>query len=238
MPAVQTKQLYLSDPAQSLDRVDPVAAGDTTTANTPTLAAPVAATNAVIAVDTVSSAQTNAATLTFAHTTGTGSNRLLLVGAAASNRTVSSVTYNGIALTFVGGVSDTGAPQPRAEIWSLTNPPSGTFNVVVTLTGSANMVAGATTFTGINQTNPLGTLASATSTLSVNASSATNELVFDSACGSASMTPNASQTQRWNLQQGTIYGGASTKPGATSDTMSWAGSANPPWSRCPSTRLQ
>src|SRR5208283_819264 len=161
-------------------------------------AAPAAATNAVVAVDAVASALTNAAKLTFAHTTGTGTNRLMLVGVATAGQSVSSVTYNGLALSFVGGVSDTGSVKPRAEIWSLTNPPSGTFNVVVTLAASANMVAGVTTFTGVNQTNALGTFASATGTLSATVSSATNGMVFDSACGTTAITPNASQTQRWN----------------------------------------
>ena len=224
VPAVQTKKLYLSDPGQSLDRVDPVAAGGTTTANTQVLPGPVAATNAAITVDAVSSAQASASTLSFAHTTGTGTNRLMLVGVATAGQNVSSVTYNGIALSFVGGVADVGGTKPRSEIWSLTNPPSGTASVVVTLAGSANMVAGVTTFSGVNQTNALGTFASAVGTLSVTVSSATNEVVFDSACGTAAITTNATQTQRWNHQQGTIYGGASTKPGAASVTMSWTSS--------------
>jgi uncharacterized protein YjdB len=37
-PVVQTKQLYLSDPSQALDRIDPVATSDGTTAQTATLA--------------------------------------------------------------------------------------------------------------------------------------------------------------------------------------------------------
>jgi uncharacterized repeat protein (TIGR01451 family) len=222
VPAVQTKKLYLSDPRQSLDRVDPVATGDTTTANTATLTAPVAATNATITLDTTSSAQTNASTLTFAHTTGIGTNRLMLIGVAISAQSVSSVSYNGLALTLVGKAEDSGS-KPHAEIWSLVNPPSGTFNVVVTAPSAGNIVAGATTFTGVNQANALGTSGSAVG-LSVSVSSATNEMVFDSACGTAAITPNAAQTQLWNLAQGSIYGGASTKPGSAGVTMSWTSS--------------
>jgi uncharacterized repeat protein (TIGR01451 family) len=224
VPAVQTKKLYLSEPGQGMDRVDPVVTGGTTTTNTPMVTAPAAATNAIIGVDAVSSALTNAAKLTLAHTTGTGTNRLMLVGVATAGQNVSSVTYNGIALSLVGGTNSATAPKPRAEIWSLTNPPSGTFNVVVTIAASANMVAGVTTFTGVNQVNALGTFVNSATTLSATVSSATNEVVFDSACGMVAITPNASQTLRWNSQGGNIYGGASTKPGATSVTMSWTNS--------------
>ncbi|WP_040549672.1 carboxypeptidase regulatory-like domain-containing protein [Pedosphaera parvula] len=221
---VEIKKLYLSDPGQSLDRIDPVATADTTTANSSTLVG-ASSSFATITLNASSSTNGNGSSLTFAHTTGAGTNGLLLVGVSTDNSTtVSSVTYGGINLTNVGGATAPGNPKPRAEIWSLPNPPVGSNNVVVTLSGSANIVAGAATFTGVSQTAPLGNFtgtSSSSGSPSVSVSSASGELVFDTVSAGASVTPGAGQTQRWNQTQAAISGGSSTQPGAASTTMAW-----------------
>jgi uncharacterized repeat protein (TIGR01451 family) len=220
---IEIKKLYLSDPNQALDRIDPFATNDGSTTNTATLGSAGGST-ATIAFDAAASAQTNAATLTFAHTNSGGSNRLVLVGISTDNTTVTSVTYGGVSLTNVGSATASGSPKPRSEIWSLPNPPAGSNNVVVILATSANIAAGAASFTGVSQTTPLGafTGSSASSgSASISVSSATGELVFDSISSGNTPTVGASQTQRWNLLQGTIAGGASTQPGAASVTMAW-----------------
>lgn len=82
---------------------------------------------------------------TWAHTCGASANKLVVtVGAGSSalaDRTVSTVTYNGVALTPIG-FSDSGSFE-RSEIWRLNNPPTGSaFNIVVTMTGvGANQLA-------------------------------------------------------------------------------------------------
>jgi hypothetical protein len=94
---------------------------------------------------------------------------------------VSGITYNGIPLTQKGYWP----VQPRVEIWYLVAPPTGAHDVVITF--SANLKqgakAGVMTFTGVNQSTPLGTFAHASGTTTgpatVNVTSATNELVFD-----------------------------------------------------------
>ena len=108
--------------------------------------------------------------LTFTHTTTTTANRVLLVGVsmnitAVTGATVTGVTYNGTALSSLGAHNDAGNTR-RVEMWYLLAPVNGNnLNIVVTVNlpaaGSVGVVAGATTFTGVDQTIPLGTFVSA-----------------------------------------------------------------------------
>jgi hypothetical protein len=50
------------------------------------------------------------------------------------------------------------------EIWRLLNPTVGTANVVVTLSATTPVAAGATTYNGVNQTSPVRTFYSASGT--------------------------------------------------------------------------
>jgi hypothetical protein len=201
---------------------------------------------AVIAVDNVSSTNSgsaNASSLTWAHTVS-GSNRYLVVGVSINNEnsgTVSGVTYNGQALTSLG--TATNGTNARVEMWGMLAPPTGTHNVVVTLSTSQRFTAGAVSFTGVHQTTPLGTLASNTGTslsASVAASSASGEVVVDVVAkknSDSTLTVGADQTQRWNevttnsTTSNNVVGAASTEPGAASVTMSWfiSGGSSRPW---------
>lgn len=90
---------------------------------------------------------------------------------------------------------------------------------------------GVTTFYNVSQTTPVGTFVSATgnsTTATVNAGSASNELVYD-VVAKRNQTPTvgAGQTQRYVLDSGSeIEAGASTEPGAATTTMSWTGSSS------------
>jgi uncharacterized repeat protein (TIGR01451 family) len=256
------KPLYLSadaadgDSTGALDRVDPVASADASTAQT----AAISAGTATVAFDSASSATTGnagASSLTFSHTTGNGSNRLLLVGVSIGNTsiiapTISSVTYNGVNLTFVQGISGgTGTARPRTEIWRLVNPPSGDHSVVITTSGGTarGLTAGAVTFSGVDATTPLGTpvtgSANSTTSASLNVSTAVGEMVFDSITignydgGAApAVTFGADQSNRWSqasayATSGTMYirgsGSTHVSTGASKDmTRSW--STNQSWS--------
>lgn len=82
--------------------------------------------------------------ITWAHTCGATANKLeIQIGAGAgilSDRTVATVTYNGVACSFIGAADD-GAFE-RSEIWKLNNPPTGSaFNIVVTFVGSPGEIA-------------------------------------------------------------------------------------------------
>jgi len=224
-----TKQLYLSGPGQILDRVDPVATGGVVTSSTATLLAP----GTGVLVDRVSSVTSLVSPVTVSHTTGTGSNRLMLVGISQKNRTVSSVLYGTTPLTLVGeNISNNNA---RISIYALVNPPSVTANVTVNFSANPDRgaIVGVMTFTGVDQSTALGTFASAqanSSAQTLNVTSATGELVFDViAKRNQTITVGTSQTQRWNISSGSdINGGASTKAGSATTIMSWT-AANSDW---------
>jgi hypothetical protein len=178
----------------------------------------------------------------------------MLVGVALNNNqseTVSSVTYNGLALTLVGTAAST--TNTRVEIWRRIAPSTGTNDVVITFSGNLRYGAraGVMTFTGVHQTTPLGTFAGANGNsvgpATVNVTSAATDLVFDTVgCAAndtatlcSSLTVGAGQTQRWNLfalDAGStgeqLRAAGSTEPGvAGTVTMSWtiAPASAVPW---------
>ena len=178
--------------------------------------------------------------LSFSHTTGSGSNRLLLVGVSfngSAARTVSSVTFNSIALSLVG--TSYQSNSRRVEIWRLVAPTaSTTANVVVTFaagTGTLYAVAGAMTFAGVNQCNPLGTFLSATgaaSPVSVVPTTVADDLVFDTVvAGDSTLAFGPGQAEQWNASQGTnVRGSASTETASgTSTTMDWTMGTSGAW---------
>jgi hypothetical protein len=197
-------------------------------------------TSVPIAVASVSSGSINSgSSLTISHTTS-GSDRLMLVGVSlrptSNNYSVASITYNGVALTKVGSVVRKSAA--RTEIWRLIAPPTGTSNVVITFNSSvtSGAVAGVITFTGVNQTTPLGTFVSATGssgTASRNVSSAVGEMVFGvvDARTSSSLTQGAAQTERWDLTAGSgnSHGAGSTQQGAVAVTTAWSLGSSADW---------
>ena len=138
----------------------------------------------------------------------------MLVGVSINNdnnETVTSVTYAGDALTLVGAVTE--SDDARTEIWQLTDNnglDTGTNNVVITFSAPLNKeaVAGVMTFTGVDQTTPLGTFASDkdddTGPATVTVSSAVDELVFAVATAEnevVSLTTQAPATEHWNLSR-------------------------------------
>ena len=238
-PASPGKQLYLSDPSQALDRVDPVhvSPADTTTASTSALAAASSTLATIAAAATTSGSNSSIAsggTLSFSHTPGSGTNRLLLVSVGVGMTsatdgtpgTVTGVTFGGTAMSQVGTILN---GPIRNYIYSLVNPASAAANVVVTIgTATSSVSASATTFTGANQTTPLGTLvsnsAASGATLSATVTSATDDLVYSAAAvdegsvaNSITTTTTGGQVQ---LANNSLFHyvptAASTKPGAAS----------------------
>jgi uncharacterized repeat protein (TIGR01451 family) len=170
-----------------------------------------------------------------------GSNRILIVAVSVRDGNISTtgVWYGGTFLSQIGGQTATGN-QSRTEFWYLLAPPAGTANVFVIMSASKRIVASAISFTGVNQTTPLGNFVGATAqstTASVNVSSRAGELVLDTVCtnGDANtLTVNAGQTKRWDLFSGTgdasnARAGGSTEPGASSVTMSWTLGLSKAW---------
>jgi len=181
-------------------------------------------------------------TLTFNHATSGTVNRELLVGASMNiaNSTataVTGVTYNGIALTFVGAHNDAG-PTRRVEMWSLLSPAAGTnlpiiVSVAVSSAATVGVAAGATVFTDVDQTVPLGSFVSANGAAATNSQpdvpSVINGMVFDTpAVGMGTIAVNGPQVSQWSVTSPganpnasqDIVGTASSRIGAPSVPVS------------------
>jgi len=155
----------------------------------------------------------NSATLNFTHTTGTGANRLLVVGVSinltnANTVGVVGITYNGTPLNFIGANNDA-ANTRRVEQWYLLNPVSGTnLPIAVTLNiptlKTEGVVAGATTFTGVDQRVPLGTFTSTDgpngNSSSEDVPSVINGMILDTVAigGNQTATAAGPQVTQWN----------------------------------------
>ncbi len=156
----------------------------------------------------------------------TGNNRIILVHVGMENgssQTVSSITYGGTALTFKGAQSN--GTTVRTETWSLVAPATGIKSVVVNFSASVTATAYSVSYTGVSQSAPLGTYASATgnsATPSVNVSSATGELVVDAEIwnGTDAGSAGPGQTQRTINGFGNSNGALTDEAGAASVTMS------------------
>jgi hypothetical protein len=141
-----------------------------------------------------------------------------------------SVTYNGTPLTFAGAQTN---GTVRSEIWYLTAPPSGAHNVAVTAPNATAVTATSMSFTGVNQTTPLGSTVGnigTSTTPSVTTTSAVGEPLFDVMGAVGTTAPTVAGTTQTLRQTNTtangldhVVIGSSTAPGAgaTSITMSW-----------------
>jgi len=189
--------------------------------------------SAQIAVDSTASAQANFVTvMSWSHTVGTGSNRLLVVGLGEQvigADQATSITYAGQNMTRQ---VLNGGGNPISEIWTLLAPPSGTAMIVVTFSGAVFAVGGSVSFTGVDQTTPIRASNSARvngvttgAMVSTNVTSMAGDLIVDAVAILAENPGGAAaagQTERWNLNNDPIFGGGSTKPGdAGSTTMTW-----------------
>src|SRR5712691_11450667 len=187
-----------------------------------------------VSVGEVSSVENDLSSgFSWSHTTS-GTNRLLVVGvswSSSSALTVTGMTYAGTAMTSIGSaVNGTNAGMALFYLPESLLPATGTSNTVqVTMSNQTNqLVAGAITFMGVNQTTPVGIFASTTGSstaASVTVTSNTGETVIDTVATKIDTSPTAGvgQTQRWNPSstQGSGWGAGSTEPGASSVTMSW-----------------
>ncbi|MFK7807458.1 MAG: CSLREA domain-containing protein, partial [Saprospiraceae bacterium] len=181
----------------------------------------------------------NSNSVTFSHTTGAGTDRLLMVGVSAQQpgHQVTSLTYNGVALTRLGRY--THPSQTRVEIWYLIAPPVGTYNIVLNNSVNENAVIGAQSFADVNQTTPFGTPASSTGNGTLGNASVTaaaNEIVFGMVAfnnGDTDIVPGGSQTEYWDATvNSSIAGAASTQAGGglttamyTSTSTNWTAAA-------------
>ena len=172
--------------------------------------------------------------LSWSHTVS-GSNTYLVIVVGEQNgagRVVSSIDVAGSAASLIARNTTS---IYKGELWGIKAPTSGT--ITVTFSGTVDdAVANSTNYTGVDQTAPLGTAASATGTSttpSVAVSSAADELVVDCIFhnDTDTMCPDGSQIGRWHgippMNDGGL--GHSNEAGDTSVTMSWLMSGSEPW---------
>lgn len=247
------KQLYLhsdgadNDASGYLNRNDPVSLGLTTTAATQALqaaATPVLATieqNAAPASATVS----NVASYSFAYNAGpaTDANRVLLVGVTfrkgngGANRTVSSVTYAGVAMTPVGSANNN--KHQRAYLYALVNPPAGTGSTQVAITWSAALangaVVGAVCYKGVDPLLNSAVTATDDSDPALTVPTAAGSLVVGVAGGRTATAGGYSVSSPgsalWSrvAVSGESVGSAQTQPGVNGAVnLSWT-AANAQW---------
>jgi hypothetical protein len=195
---------------------------------------------AAIALDYANSSSGQTSALSWSHTVGAGSDRLLLVGIAIDNpsRTVGTVKWggsSGTALTYIGRRQGNAT---TVEIWGLKDPAGGTADGYATISGGSSewMVGGSASYTGVDQTTPWSGFVSAAGrrgdgdTPSLTVSSTSGSVVFDAIAinddqlETYSASVGAGQTSVWNrkVSAQSIVGGASTEPGAASVTMTWS----------------
>jgi hypothetical protein len=194
-----------------------------------------------IALDNVGSGNNGSGSgaISWAHTTGPGSNRIMIVGVSIGSRAiqVSSITYGSQSLTRIRRNQGPTGSAITSELWYLIAPASGTATVAVTLTGSVQAAGGSVTYTGVRQTAPTGSGAngfSSTPSWSVSVSTANSWLVGHLAIQGATATVQAEgsgQTIRWDqVTTGNRGHGSDKGPvGTGSQTMSWTLSQSANW---------
>jgi len=201
-----------------------------------------------IAFDAVSSGNNGggSTSVSWSHTTGSGWNRIMIVGVSIRTTTVSvlSITYGAQSLTFLRADTHPSATI-RSELWYLIAPASGTATVTVTLSGTSKATGGSCTYTGVAQTSPLdanngGTGTSNSPSQSVTVNTANSWLLGHLAISGSSRTVSSEgsgQTQRWDRV--TTGGGVASRNrghgsdkgpvGTGSQTMSWTLSGSADW---------
>jgi len=167
----------------------------------------------------------NGSSITFAHTVTGGSDTILLVGVSSGNDavTVSSVTYNGKALTKINEVG--GGSFGRSQMWYRLLPDIGTYNVVVTFSGNTYGEAGAIAYDHVDQTLPFRNEVENTGADEITVVSSDGDLVvgmvslwWNTSLGS----DDAGQTSIWvATSDGSWQGLMSSKKGTESTILRW-----------------
>lgn len=138
------------------------------------------------------------ASLSYSHTVS-GSDTALVVG-VMTDETVTGVTYDGVSMTPVNSVVN--FPSDNNEyLYYLTNPSTGSHNVIVTTSASATIYSDAASYTGVSQTgqpeeNNTATTTGASLSAAVTTTSDNNWLVGAFRNGAGDTTAGADTTLR------------------------------------------
>lgn len=184
---------------------------------------------------------TSQATMSVSHDSGsTGSSRMTaakICWRSGSNNISAGPTYGGNAMTLHHYANDGGLVS--TAIYYLLSPPTGSNPFSVTMSAGDNGAIAVQTYSGVNQSTPFGTPATAAGSsgaASVTVSSASGDLVLDAVCrvDGESMTVDGSQTEI--AQDGGSIADASTRrigvskeSGAASVSMDWTWASSLSW---------
>lgn len=185
------------------------------------------------------------ASWSFLHTVNTGSNKLLIVGISIydTDDHVASVTWNGTPCSKAidSWDIDTGI-APKAAIYYLVNPAVGTYPVNIVFGGGAGFVAGcvagASTWTGIDQATPLrtgatGVVQTTSTDPNVNVvGCSVDDLVYGVVIrnGSTLSTADSEDWLKYNTNDNEIGGGAYQNGTAGTVQVNWTSAVSTDWS--------
>jgi hypothetical protein len=207
------------------------------------------ATAATIGFDATSSSATGNTTntISWSHTVGNGSNRLLAIctqarDTVAGDVAVTTVTANGFPLTKVrADLRTDGGSSFGTELWYLANPGIGPYTIAVRWAGALSSygVGSATSYFGVNQVTPIdahaGNGGTGTTLSTAITTVANHALITDCAIAQSDpLTIGAGQTSRMNrTTTGTVDAvGVSTvndKTPAGAETMDWTQLGSQNW---------
>lgn len=156
-----------------------------------------------------------------------------------STPTITSATWNGLALTLIDTYSNPSCGDKcTVALYGLANPGAATATVSIgTSWAYTGMVIGAVSYNGVDPTTPTGTAVRATgsgSPASVTVPSNSSEVVMDCLGAMAAggvPSPASGQTSNWSLFDGGgfTHGASGYLPGSPSTVSAWTLTGSPPW---------
>jgi hypothetical protein len=181
----------------------------------------------------------SSATMTWTHTTGSESDRIMVVAvdtaSTGTTPTATSITYDGEAMTELTSLTPAGA-EAWGSIWYLVDPPSGANEASASFSsgsGSYGISVESTTFYNVAQTNSIATYADqsnyATNTSLSLTGTDTGEGIFDAVMARGDWgdpTPGVGQTEEYFQGTDGRSVGSLKQGQAGSTTMSWTGQAD------------
>lgn len=173
--------------------------------------------------------ETEVTSVTFTHAVSSGTNLAMFFGASIEEvaNQVTGATFNGVAATALGRIA--GASFSVAEAFGLVAPTVTTANVVVSLDAD-QIMAGAISATGVDQTSPFGTVGTTTDTDNTVAitvgSVATGDLVVAvlAVDSNNNVVEGADQTSVWEYGFGNnaVTGAGCHQAGTAGGVMSYS----------------
>lgn len=147
------------------------------------------------------------ASMTVALAVGSTAKILLVFASNENTRSVSTMAFNGTTLTRLGGVANS---SRFSELWAMTAPPVGTFNLVTNWTGAGSMGMVALSYNNVKAVGSTGTVVAGSSAAATAAtlslSSTTTDLcvaLFAQNSGANTLTINNGTTRKTQVLSAT-----------------------------------